>query len=57
VWCSCSAVPAEWAPMSVHFATLSIASKAKWACGASWAFSPSPKSTAPLPSMKLAPQP
>jgi transposase len=32
VWCSCSAAPAEWAPMSVHFATLSIASKAKWAC-------------------------
>jgi transposase len=57
VWCSCSAVPAEWAPMSVHFATLSIASRAKWACGASWAFSRSPKSTAPLPSMKLARQP
>src|SRR5216684_1489056 len=34
VWCSCSAVPAEWAPMSVHSATLSIASRAKWACGA-----------------------
>ena len=28
-WCSCSAAPAEWVPMSVHFATLSIASKAK----------------------------
>src|ERR1700758_3520161 len=53
VWCSCSAAPAEWAPMSVHSATLSIASKAKWACGASWAFSRWPKSTAPRPSMKL----
>ena len=43
--------------MSVHFATLSIASKAKWACGASWAFFLSPKNKAPLPSMKLAQQP
>src|SRR6201997_368091 len=57
VWCSCSAAPAEWAPMSVHSATLSIASKAKWACGASWAFSRWPKSTAPRPSMKLVPLP
>jgi len=44
----------EWAHKSVHSATLSIASKAKWACGASWAFSLSPKSMVPLPSMKLA---
>src|SRR6201987_4339853 len=57
VWCSCSAAPAEWAPMSAHSATLSIASKAKWACAASWAFSRWPRSTAPRPSMKLVPLP
>ena len=43
--------------LSVPCATLSIASKAKWACGASWAFYLSPKNMALQPSMKLALQP